>query len=295
MKPRDLSILKYLIVGFWLLFTSALAGWWYLFGVEQTRRLIELDTALTPAMSRHLNMLAWEGATLFFCIVLGGGALTYFMIREERQRRRLQAFFSTFTHELKTPLASLRLQAESLKEDLAGSPHATLIDRLNSDTERLTMQLENSLFLANQDSRQMLLEGITLSEYVQSFAARWPVLRISLLGDCLLYADARAMECILSNIAQNAITHGKATELSITVGSRRGGLIDIFFKDNGCGFRGNEGELGKLFSRFYPGSGNGIGLYLVARLAKQMGGEAKFRTDRNFEVELTLKGESIER
>jgi signal transduction histidine kinase len=295
MKTRNLSLLKYLIVGFWLLFTSALAGWWYLFGVEQTRRLIELDTALTPAMSRHLNMLAWEGATLFFCIVLGGGALTYFMIREERQRRRLQAFFSTFTHELKTPLASLRLQAESLKEDLVGSPHATLIDRLNSDTERLTMQLENSLFLANQDSRQMLLEGITFSEYVKSFAARWPGIKIGVSGDGHLYADARALECILSNIAQNAITHGKATELSISVGSHKGGLIDIVFKDNGCGFKGNQAELGTLFTRFYPGSGNGIGLYLVERLARQMGGNAKFRSDKNFEVELTLKGEIFNR
>lgn len=292
MRAKSLSFVRYAIVGAWLLFTSALAGWWYLFGVEQTRRMVELDHELTPEMTRHLKMLAWEGATLFFCIVLGGGALTYFMIREERQRRRLQAFFSTFTHELKTPLASLRLQAESLKEDLTGTAHAAIADRLISDTERLTIQLENSLFLANQSSRDMLLECISLAQFLRPFFDRWDQLQINMHGDCMVHADARALECIVTNIAQNAITHGRATNLAISCEPRGKDRVAIVFADNGAGFGGDYRQLGRIFSRFYPGSGNGIGLYLIKRLAQRMGGDARFVPGNGFIVQLVLRGDA---
>lgn len=293
MRVKNKSSLKYAIVGAWLIFTSTLAGWWYIFGVAQARRVIELDRALTPEMTRHLNMLAWEGATLFFCIVLGGGTLMYFMIKEERQRRRLQAFFSTFTHELKTPLASLRLQAESLKEDLAGSPHATLIDRLTSDTERLTMQLENSLFLANERSRELLLERIPLREIIQSTVYRWPNLVVTVGGDAIVHADSRALECILTNLIQNAVTHGRASEMTVTCSRTSNSMLQLSFRDNGVGFSGEPEKLGGLFSRFYSGSGNGIGLYLVRSLARQMRGDVRFVTDQGFEVQVTLPGEFV--
>ena len=293
MQQKNKLRLRYIIVGVWLVFTSALAGWWYLFGVEQTRRIIELDHGLTPAMTRHLNMLAWEGATLFFCIVLGGGTLAYLMIREDRQRRRLRSFFSTFTHELKTPLASLRLQAESLREDLTGSPHATLIDRLTSDTERLSIQLENSLFLANDGASEMLIERILFAEFARDFALRWPALKIEVQGESIVNADSRALECILTNTAQNALAHGKATALRISFAPEGSGGVRVSLTDNGVGFRGDSRELGRLFSRFYQGSGNGIGLYLIKRLARRMGGEAKFIASDHFEVQLILKGEVV--
>ncbi len=293
LSTGNLWYARYAVVIAWLLFTSALAGWWYLFGVEQTRRVIALDRELTPAMTRHLKMLAYEGATLFFCIVTGGGALTYFMAREESQRRKLQAFFATFTHELKTPLASLRLQAESLKEDLAGSPHANLISRLTSDTDRLTLQLENSLFLANQDLRELLLERIELREFLKPYSSRWPELDIKIAGDCFVFADARALECIVTNVLHNSVTHGKASALDIRFEPVGKDGIALIFRDNGTGFRGDMRHLGKLFSRFYAGSGNGIGLYLVRRLAARMGGSAEFIPDDHFLVRVVLRGELL--
>lgn len=293
MKSRHLSILRYGLLGTWVVFTASLAGWWYIFGVQQTSRIVALEHQPSPAMTRHLKMLAWEGGTFFVCLLAGGAALAYFMVQEVRQKRRLQAFFSTFTHELKTPIASLRLQAESLKEDLADSPHARLVDRLVSDTQRLTIQLENSLFLANQDANQLLLERIVLSPFLKNLAERWPNVQLKIESDSFVYADARALECIFTNLIQNAVVHGKASQLSFSSAPRGKDFVCISVRDNGSGFKDDVRKLGKLFSRIYPGSGNGIGLYLVSRLVRRMGGQAEFIPNEHFEAALTLRGDTL--
>ena len=90
-------------------------------------------------------MLVWEGVMLVGMLMAGGVALLVAIRPEQRRRRDLRAFFMAFTHDLKTSLASLRLQAESLREDLpeaAGNPN---LQRLLKDSVRLQLQLENAL------------------------------------------------------------------------------------------------------------------------------------------------------
>lgn len=285
--------MRYALVCVWMLFTASLSLWWYLFGVEQTRRIIELEHNLSPLMSRHLHMLAWEGATLVTCVVLGGTALTYFMFREAWQRRQLQTFFSTFTHELRTPLASLRLQAESLKEDLSGLSEHRLIDRLVADTQRLTVQLENSLFLANDSSAKLLPERIELVPFLDELRQQWPTVTLRAMGNCVLLADTRALECIFRNLIQNSIVHGKASEIVMRCEPSGKQSVRLLISDNGIGFQGEPRKLGTLFSRTYAGSGNGIGLYLIKKLARRMHGDVEFLPCAGFEVALTLPGDTI--
>jgi signal transduction histidine kinase len=155
------------------------------------------------------------------------------------------------------------------------------------------MQLENSLFLANERSRELLLERIPLKEVIQSTGYRWPNLVVTVAGDALVHADSRALECIVTNLIQNAVTHGRASEMTVTCSRASNSMLQVSFRDNGVGFSGDVGKLGGLFSRFYSGSGNGIGLYLVSSLARQMRGDVQFVTDRGFEVHVTLPGELI--
>lgn len=93
-------------------------------------------------------MLLLEGSTLVISLV--GGALAFYLLglRLRRQSEAIQQFLLTFTHELKTPIASLRLQAEELGERLKDSKEKHLLERLISDTSRLTLQLDNSLYIA---------------------------------------------------------------------------------------------------------------------------------------------------
>lgn len=93
-------------------------GWWLIFSLTQLARIRLLDSAAASELERYQHMIMWEGATLVICILGGGSALAYYIFREIGLRQQLQLFFLTFAHELRTPLANLRRQAESLEEDL---------------------------------------------------------------------------------------------------------------------------------------------------------------------------------
>jgi len=287
------TFFKYALVACWLLFTVSLAVWWYIFSISQLEQLKELNLAETETLVKHQSMLLWEGLTLIVCLIGGGVALTYYIFREVQRNRKIQEFFLTFSHELKTPLASLRLQAESLQEDLAHMPeHSRLLDRLVADIHRLTMQLENSLFLAHMSETQFCLEKISLQELIKSLAQNWPELKIEVPSNGLIFGDARALQSVSKNIIQNSVQHGKATEIVVSLEEKKKGLIAINFTDNGQGFSGNIRHLGLLFSRPYTGSGSGIGLYLIKNLVKKMGGEARFTpVPGGFQTTISLRGE----
>jgi len=290
MSRRSRTWIRYTLVGLWALFTISLVAWWYVYTVQTLHELLHSQGQSDEA-SRLLRMFTGEGIVLLVSLLGAGISLAYFVFRDIRQNQRLREFFLTFTHEIKTPLTSLRLQAESLQEDLSGSPHLPLVERLVADTNRLAIQIENSLLLAESDRGQLLTEELDLAAFVDSMRLHWPSLRIERHGNALLAVDTRACECILRNLFQNAISHGHATSVVVRVQRAGEGSVTITLRDDGRGLQGEAGSLGKLFGRTYAGSGNGVGLYLVRKLAQRMGGSASFDpTPPGFGVELTLPG-----
>jgi signal transduction histidine kinase len=185
------------------------------------------------------------------------------------------------------------LQAESLKEDLAGTDSARLIDRLVSDTQRLTLQLENSLYLAEDGGLRMYRETKDFADFIEVLRPQWPSLKIEVNGKALVDADVRALECIVRNLLQNALLHGQASQVLFDITNGHNAKINLRVSDNGKGVSIPRGTLGKLFGRHYPGSGNGIGLYLIGRLTERMGGKLSFpetKEGHGFCVELELPG-----
>jgi len=96
---------------------------------------------------------------------------------------------------------------------------------------------------------------------------------------------------VLTNLVQNSVIHGHATEVEITV-RHTGSRIAVVVIDNGCGFQGDQAQLGKLFIRHARSSGSGVGLYIVRQLAKAMKGEISFRNGEagGFVAEVDLPG-----
>jgi hypothetical protein len=94
-----------------LAYTVAMAAWWLSVGIAITGRR---------------TMFILEGATFFVVLVAGGLALIVAIRREHQRRQALEMFFMPFTHDLKTSLARVQLQAEGLAR-LAGEqrPHGT--------------------------------------------------------------------------------------------------------------------------------------------------------------------------
>lgn len=292
----------------WLVTTVALASWWMLFGLQQLDRIYDVAVHQSEQSSpersaaqleerhqeilRHHRMLTSEGAVLIFLLLVGGGSLLYFIQTEVRRARKIQEFFAAFTHDMKTSLASLRLQAESLEEDLRESGQAKLARRLVKDTVRLELQLENSLLLASPDDSQLLLEEKWVSEIVQPIRHHWPDLEIVQRGDGLVRADSRAIESIFKNLLQNSVVHGRSTRVEIAVEAGEPGRLRIRFEDNGRGFLGDRNKLGKMFLRHSSTSGSGLGLYLAIKLAARMEGDLRVCQPKGvgFCVELSIRG-----
>ena len=264
------------LVGLWVAFTVTLAGWWLVFGLRQLDLLNRLNLEGATDFHRHYQMLLWEGAILIISLIGGGLALFYYARREQKRHAQVEEFFAAFTHDAKTALASLRLQAESLREDFANAEPSPLLDRLLSDTLRLQLQLENSLFLVNLTRGAFFLEPISLSDRVDTLRHHWPQLLITQSEDGVVMADARALESVLSNLVQNSVTHGRATEVDVNVKRAGDGRLIVWVTDNGNGFQGDFDQLGKLFVRHTRGSGSGVGLYIVRQLVKRMNGTIRF-------------------
>ncbi len=288
-KERKTNRIAVALVGLWVVFTVTLAGWWLVFGLRQLDLIKQSKIEAASQLERHYQMLMWEGGILIASLIGGGVALFYYARREQKRHAQVEEFFAAFTHDAKTALASLRLQAESLREDFAGSEANPLLDRLLGDTLRLQLQLENSLFLVNLPRGNFFLQPIRISERVEALRLHWPDIVLTQNGDGLVLADARALESVLTNLVHNAVTHGQATAVEVNVG-RGDQILRVAVLDNGRGFQGDLNRLGKLFVRHERSSGSGVGLYIVRQLAKAMNGTISFRNDgsKGFLAELQL-------
>ena len=217
MKIHLSSKMKILTVLFGTVFTLALATWWMIFGLGLIEQIGKLSSEnLAEDLARQQKMLFWEGGILLFMLLTGGIALVYFVVHEIQTNKKLRTFFATFSHDLKTSLTSLRLQVESIAEDLGdtSSPH---LSRLIQDTVRLQLQLENALYLARMESTPFFKQEVELAKVLHSLHYHWPHLHISYSGSHRLLVDAKAIESVLTNIIQNSVHHGKATEMAIKV------------------------------------------------------------------------------
>lgn len=284
-KRRDL--IKLALIGLWLVFTVAFAIWWGLFSVSHISQLAELQPDRVAHWERQKRMVFWEGTTWLLLLVLGGGALIGLVQRERLRTRRIREFFASFSHEVKTSLASLRVQTEALKDDLGGQS-SPILDRLVGDTVRLQLQLENSLFLASQDNLELYLEPLQIEPLVERTREQWPNLDIQLKGDARVFGDARALRTIFSNLVQNSHVHGKAKNIAVEV-NREGNRVRVIVSDDGQGFGGSKDSLGELFHRPTSTSGSGLGLHIAKLLLDKMKGELRFvETPRGFRTILTL-------
>ena len=288
MKKKH-SRIAILLVGLWVAFTVTLAGWWLVFGLRQLELIKSLSLQGAQDLHRYYQMLLWEGGVLIASLIGGGLALFYYARREQKRHAQVEEFFAAFTHDAKTSLASLRLQTEALREDLASSGPSALLDRLLSDTLRLQLQLENSLFLVNLSGGKFFLEPIRLSDKVNALRHHWPDLEITQTGEGIVTADARALESVLTNLVHNSVTHGRATRVMIEIENDAAGRLRVRMVDNGSGFAGDFRQHGgKPLVRHTRHSGSGVGLYIVRQLAGRMNGAIEFSrgSDGGFVAEL---------
>ena len=252
----------------WFAFTFSLVAWWWVFFLFKIQDF-----------GPH-RMFAWEGSILLASIFIGGVALIVFSYRDQKRHQRLRFFFSTFSHDIKTSIARLRLQAEVLEEDLNSSSPAVM-KRLIQDIQRLDIQLENSLLLANLEDGQLLHEEISLNQLLLSLRSEFADLSLELEKEAFISGDRRALLSVFRNLFQNSVLHGKASTIRLKVRKTNGNHLEVLIEDNGLGFEGNLEKLGSEILTSQDSRGNGIGLLITKRLLQKMKGDVRFESSEN--------------
>jgi two-component system phosphate regulon sensor histidine kinase PhoR len=207
--------------------------------------------------------------------------------------RRLESirkdFVSNASHELRTPVASIRSAAETLRSALSDPEAAmTFVDILERNAERLQRLVEDLLDLSRIESREFTLrtENIDLAEFLDHILPlhldRFERKRMTLTRDIepgiVVRGDRRAMEMIFSNLLDNAVKYcPEGTPVSIET-EVTGTRVRVTVADQGPGIPSQH--LPRIFERFYRVDagrsrdlgGTGLGLAIVKHLAEAMDG-----------------------
>ena len=261
---------QYVAAVAWLIFTVALASWWFIFALSQARQIDAIEGH--SASARTERMLMWEGGILGAMLVGGGAALVAAIRSEQRRQADTRAFFMAFTHDLKTSLASLRLQAEALREDLPQAAENRNLQRLWKDAVRLQLQLENALFFARTDGA-LLIEAIDVRGLIDQLREDWPELVVHIEGEAWVRGDRRALSSVLRNLLQNAVIHGRARTVSVRCRRAAPARMLVTVTDDGTGGVDRAPvTLDRPFVRSPATSGSGVGLFVSRSLVAQMQG-----------------------
>jgi len=281
---------KIIIAVVWLVFTVSLAGWWFVYTWNQ----IEMN-----AQENVRTMLKFEGVSLLVALLAGGAAIVFLIFQERKSYKTLNDFYLAFSHDLKNSMTSLQMQVGALRDEYRGQNNPVL-QRLDVESKRLQMKLENSLELSRLAVSPYFMENISLAQILAKTRFHEPEIELVLDGDQQITGDRRALEIIFQNLFNNAVKHGQATRISVNTQDIGADRILLRITDNGSGFNGDRNQLAHMISLGEKSSGSGIGLYLVEQLVSKMGGKVSFpepetrgNSTGGFEVLLTLqKGEA---
>src|SRR5579875_979827 len=243
-------------------------------------------------LSWRTGILVFFGVILLALIISGVILNTTFLIREVRRNEQHDAFINAVTHELKTPVASIRLYVETLMtRSIEDKKRGEFYEAMLVDSERLLSTIEQVLRTGRIGLSTHLANfaPIDLGELVEECVARarnlyklkpeslqyLPGLRTEIQGDI---DEVRAA---LSNIIDNAIKYsGNSVHVTIETAKVDGKYVTVRVEDQGIGIP--KTELKRIFKRFYriPGiasrraKGTGLGLYIVRSVAKRHSGRA---------------------
>lgn len=232
---------------------------------------------------------------IFFLLIITGLILnTIFLVREIRRNEQHDAFLNAVTHELKTPIASIKLYLETLRaRDLPREKQLEFYDIMLDDNARLLGTVEQVLQASRTREKQRLMNlteinlGELIGETVGSIVSRRhlddsairfspPIETIQVLG------DRDELQTALANLIDNAIKYSpEGPKITIKLRSARPKKAEIFIRDNGIGMA--RSDLKRVFKRFYRAQnstssttkGTGLGLAIVQSIVAKHGGTVR--------------------
>jgi Signal transduction histidine kinase len=256
--------------------------------------------ALAVALNVGWVILNWREVALlvfgliFFLVLIFGLVLnTTFLIREIRRNEQHDAFINAVTHELKTPIASIRLYLETLKaRDVDEEQRREFYNIMLADSDRLLLTVEQVLRAGRTGLKRRRIANsvINVGEMVQE-CLELTRLRYGLDETALIYnaspeagsakvsGDIDELRAAFSNLLDNAVKYSDAEVcVSVSVSALDDKRVAVRVVDKGIGIP--SAQLKRIFKRFYrvPGrfmarvKGTGLGLFIVHSVIQKHGG-----------------------
>jgi signal transduction histidine kinase len=258
--------------------------------------------ALAVAVGSGWIILNWrEGVKVFLGLIFFGAIVagiilnTIFLVREIRRNEQHDSFINAVTHELKTPIASIRLYLETLQRREVDDAHRREFYQLMlHDTDRLLGTVEQVLragklgvLRATQHQVELDFAGLVrectelarVRHHLQPEALRYE--EIVSNSDAHVVGDPEELRTAVNNVLDNAIKYsGESVQVSVQLRAPDEQHLWLKVRDQGVGIP--RQELKQIFKRFYrvPNrslrsvKGTGLGLFIVRAVARKHGGRA---------------------
>jgi signal transduction histidine kinase len=256
--------------------------------------------ALTVVVNVGWIVINWRrvaplifGVIFFGLIIAGLSVNTVFLVREIRRNEQQDSFLNAVTHELKTPIASIRMYLETLESRQLDEPQRREFYRIMlEDTDRLLGTVEQVLKAgeARLRSNRKNWEELDFSELVKS-ALELTRLRHHLTPENLRFGTSppegllvqgspEELRTVVFNLFDNAVKYSGANrEIVVDVHTPDMDTVLLSVRDLGIGIP--RSELKRIFNRFYRATnplagqvkGTGLGLFIVRSIARRHGGD----------------------
>jgi two-component system, OmpR family, sensor histidine kinase SenX3 len=247
---------------------------------------------ITWLMSERRVVALVLGAVLFAFIIAGLIIYTVFLVMEIQRNEDHDSFINAVTHELKTPIASIRLYLQTLQSrEVGDEKRREFYDIMLADATRLHDTVEQVLKAgvarerAKPEARTVVDVGALTEECVELATVRHHLLPDTIqlkkhdAQPLNVRGDADALRTVLANLLDNAVKYsGQHVKVLVDVASPAPHTVWVRVQDRGVGIP--KRQLKRIFKRFYrvPSlglksvKGTGLGLYIVRSIARAHGG-----------------------
>jgi two-component system phosphate regulon sensor histidine kinase PhoR len=268
---------------------------------EGSPELLIEKANLDQKLRSRIWMVLGEGSVFFILLAIGVWQTLQSFKKEVSLARQQKNFLLAVTHELKSPIASVKLYLQTLqKRELEREKQNEIVAKAIADTDRLGSLVENLLLATKIDRSDYMLhfEELNLSDLLSQIAATHPEnkrLQTEIQQGIKMQADKLAFTSIVVNLLENAL---KYSEQNVTVKLQNDKNILLSIIDSGAGIADDEKQ--KVFEKFYrignedtrKSKGTGLGLYIVKNLVERHNGTIHIRNNQPggsiFEIEFPL-------
>ncbi len=306
-KKRKLTFITF-VYWFLLLFIIAAWIWWFISLQNQSNQMrtyklmqvnkdnIAYDQKINLIDNEHSRKTAQyisEGIT-FVLVTLIGAVFVYRSVRKQfLLSRQQQNFMMAVTHELKTPIAIVNLNLETLQKRKLDEDkqqhiiHSTLLeaDRLNDLTTNIlvTSQLENNYIpdKENIDFSELVFESVT--DFSNRYQNR--IINSNIEEKIFIRSERLLLQLLINNLVDNALKYSaKEKPVHVALNRQQNNII-LKVTDEGSGI--TEDEKKKVFQKFYRSGneairktkGTGLGLYLCKRIVESQKAKIKIKNN----------------